>query len=615
MEPSRVVGAMRITLLALLALAGGPVTGSFTAMGGLRASSLALLALAGVPAASSLTAMGARARPAAFRAAPCATAAPPATSDVVVIGAGLGGLSCAALLAKYGYSVTVLEAHDRPGGAAHSFSRKTPAGIFTFDSGPSLFSGCSAPSLNPMRQVLDATGAGSELEWKTYSDWTMYLPEGVMRVGSGDEAALGRELQRLGGSAALADWKRLHASNRPLAELIGAVPPIALRADAYAALTAGVPYLPKVNPLAGLQTLLAGTSPSGAYSSVLRAAGVDPKGLVHRWVDFLAFALSGLPVEGTSAAAVAFMMRELFAPEAVMDYPVGGAQAVANALVKSIEKRGGSVVLRARVAEIMAEGGKAVGARLVDGTEVRATMAVVSNADAWRTARLLPPGLSRSSSAGGAGGPGTEAAPKTGSFVHLHVGLRSVGLPPPSQLGIHHIVVNSWDRKIDAEDNALFISIPSVLDPEAAPAGHHALHAYMPATEPYARWAGLDRRSAEYAALKEERARPLWEAIERVIPDVRQRAVFSSVGSPLTHERYLNVEDGSYGPGWRAGEASFPGPQSQLLDKLWCVGASTFPGIGVPAVAGSAMACANTLAPVERHLALLDEMRKAGTLR
>jgi 2-polyprenyl-6-methoxyphenol hydroxylase-like FAD-dependent oxidoreductase len=40
-------------------------------------------------------------------------------TDVVVIGSGIGGLSCAALLAKYGLEVTVLESHTVIGGAAH----------------------------------------------------------------------------------------------------------------------------------------------------------------------------------------------------------------------------------------------------------------------------------------------------------------------------------------------------------------------------------------------------------------------------------------------------------------------------------------------------------------
>ncbi|MFS7918487.1 putative all-trans-retinol 13,14-reductase [Helianthus anomalus] len=41
-------------------------------------------------------------------------------ADAVVIGSGLGGLSCAGLLARYGKDVIVLESHDLPSGAAHS---------------------------------------------------------------------------------------------------------------------------------------------------------------------------------------------------------------------------------------------------------------------------------------------------------------------------------------------------------------------------------------------------------------------------------------------------------------------------------------------------------------
>jgi NADPH-dependent 2,4-dienoyl-CoA reductase/sulfur reductase-like enzyme len=55
-------------------------------------------------------------------------------TDYVVIGSGIGGLSCAAMLSYCGYKVTVLESHYLPGGAAHTFERKG----FKFDAGPSL---------------------------------------------------------------------------------------------------------------------------------------------------------------------------------------------------------------------------------------------------------------------------------------------------------------------------------------------------------------------------------------------------------------------------------------------------------------------------------------------
>lgn len=73
-------------------------------------------------------------------------------------------------------------------------------------------------------------------------------------------------------------------------------------------------------------------------------------------------------------------------------------------------------------------------------------------------------------------------------------------------LGIHHIVVNEWDRGVDADQNVVLISVPSVLSPNLAPPGKHVLHAYTPGTEPFGKWEGLDRNSAEYRNLKATRA-------------------------------------------------------------------------------------------------------------
>jgi phytoene dehydrogenase-like protein len=76
-------------------------------------------------------------------------------------------------------------------------------------------------------------------------------------------------------------------------------------------------------------------------------------------------------------------------------------------------------------------------------------------------------------------------------------------------VGKEHRSTQALPVQVDAEQNVVLISIPSVADPTLAPSGKHTLHAYYPASEPYALWADLDRKSPEYAAFKEERAKVL----------------------------------------------------------------------------------------------------------
>jgi phytoene dehydrogenase-like protein len=332
--------------------------------------------------------------------------------------------------------------------------------------------------------------------------------------------------------------------------------------------------------------------------------GVIKDPFIRNWLDMLCFLLSGLPADGTSAAEVAFMFADWYRPGVVLDYPVGGSGALVDALVRGLKRHGGQLMLNAHVEQVLVEGNRAVGVRLRGGKEMRSRRAVVSNASVWDTLKLLPEGAVPKRFR-----EKRQATPECDSFMHLHLGIDATGLRP--DLACHYIVVNDWEKGVTAPQNVVLVSIPSLLDPSLAPSGKHMIHVYTPGNEPYALWQGMDRRSEAYARQKQERAEVMWQALERIIPDIRSRCEVTLVGTPLTHERFLRRHRGSYGPAIRAGEGLFPGPGTPLPGLL-CCGDSTFPGIGLPAVAASAMITANTLAPVQKHLEMLKDIGCIG---
>ncbi|MEA5598592.1 NAD(P)/FAD-dependent oxidoreductase [Rivularia sp. UHCC 0363] len=506
-------------------------------------------------------------------------------TDVIIIGSGIGGLSCGGLLARYGFKVTVCESHSIPGGAAHSFNYKG----YKFDSGPSLYSGLSySPSNNPLRQVLDAVG--EDCEWANYSTWGCFLPEGDFNTKVGAEQFC-EVLLKLRGEKAVQEWRELQRVMSPYADAAIAIPPAALRLDLGAVKTVGK-FAPSL-----IKHFFNVSKLTGPFSSIMDGVVSDP--FIRNWLNMLCFLLSGLPADGTSAAEVAFMFADWYRPGVMLDYPMGGSGALVDALVRGLEKHGGKLLLQSHVEKIIVENKRAVGVRLRGGKEIKANT-VISNASVWDTLKLIP-----SESIPQQFIKQRQATPECESFMHLHLGIDARDIP--SDLQCHYISVKDWQLGITAPQNLVLISIPSVIDASLAPPGKHSIHVYTPGSEPYDLWQGMDRNSEEYLQQKQSRSEIMWSALEKVIPDIRDRCEVTLIGTPLTHERYLRRNRGSYGPAIRAGKGLFPGSNTPLKG-LMCCGDSTFPGIGLPAVAASGMIAANTLTSVENHLEMLKEL-------
>ncbi len=512
-------------------------------------------------------------------------------SDVIVIGSGIGGLTAAALLARYGKRVIVCESHTIAGGAAHSFRRQG----FKFDSGPSFYCGLTdAQSLNPVKQVLDLLG--ESVEAVRYDPLGHYhFPEGTVPVYS-NALDYRKEIAKITPQGAK-ELKQFEERLLPLYEAMKGIPTLALRADWQFIPILLKRYLPSLWKMLPYLPII-----QGSVGNVMDATVRDP--WVRRLIDLECFLLSGLKAHGTIAPEIAFMLGER--SRSGVEYPVGGSSAIVNALVQGLERWGGKLRLGCHVEQILVEkqfigsGQKVVGVHLLSGEILKAPV-VISNASIWDTYTQLL----RSEDLPSSYRQAALDTPTIDSFMHLHLGIKALGL---DNLTGHHVVVHDVNEDITTPGNTCMISIPSVWDATLAPPEHHVVHAYT--LEPYAGWKrNVDEQSATsdrigYEEKKHLKAQTLYRALERIIPDIRERVVLELIGTPLTHAHYLRRYQGTYGPAIAAGQGMFPGPHTPILG-LYRVGDSTMPGIGVPAVAASGILCANTLVKPQVHLPVL----------
>lgn len=217
----------------------------------------------------------------------------------------------------------------------------------------------------------------------------------------------------------------------------------------------------------------------------------------------------------------------------------------------------------------------------------------------------------------------------TGSFLHLHLALDAEGLNL-SELEPHYTVM---DRGLEGDGlvtdgvpdgpvgelNMIALSNPCVIDRTLAPEGYIVLHAYGAGNEPFDIWTNFTEtsgdhdtryQSSRYEALKNVRAAPLWRAVESIIPDAKERTVLAMLGSPLTHERFLQRPKGSYGAAFEdcAKDGSTP-----IANLLLC-GDGVFPGIGIPAVALSGASAANGMVNIVEQWMCMNDLKSKSLI-
>ncbi len=503
--------------------------------------------------------------------------------DVIIVGSGIGGLCCGSILALAGKKVIICEAHSQPGGVAHSFKKKG----YKFESGPSLWSGLEKwPTTNPLGQILRLLD--EKVELIKYKEWHVSVPEGNFNLEVGQEP-FKKEINLLRGDKTVKEWDSFVSAIKPLSQIVSEIPLLSSSPEKMNFLEISKlvsKFLPKI-------TLL--TKLNGSFGDIVDTHLEDP--FLRNWVDLLCFLISGMPMHDTNSAAMATLFDEWFEPKSYLEYPKGGSESIVKALVNSFQKNNGELILSSKVEAINFSKNIATGVTLENGSELISNF-VVMNSDAWSSRKLIPREITKKWL------PKAKDIHKCGSFLHIHLGFDASGL---QNLPIHAIHVDDWERGINAERNVTVFSIPSVLDKGMAPKGKHVLHGYTPANEPWEIWESLNPNESTYKNLKEERCSIFLKSLRKIIPDIDNRIEIKLLGTPLTHKKFTNTYCGSYGPALSAAKGLFPGCKTPVKNLLTC-GASTFPGIGIPAVAASGAYAAEKIIGNKQYKTLLKKI-------
>ena len=487
--------------------------------------------------------------------------------DVIVIGAGVGGLVTASQLAAKGAKVLVLERYLIPGGSGGSFKREG----YTFDVGASMIFGFGEKghtnlltrALADVGQHCDTIPDPAQLEY--------HLPGGLNVAVDRDYEQFLADLSALFPHEAKG-IRAFYDTCWQVFRCLDAMPLLSLEDPAY---------LAKVFFKAPLACLgLARWLPVNV-GDVARKHISDPALL--KFIDMECFCWSVMPADLTPMINAGMVFSDRHAGD--INYPIGGVGVIAAKLVAGLESQGGAIRYKARVTQVLLENNTAVGVKLASGEELRARR-VVSNATRWDTFGAL---------VDAAHTPKAETTWRrrykpSPSFLSLHLGIDAQIVPQGYHC--HHLLLERWEE-MEAEQGVVFVSMPTLLDPELAPAGRHIVHAFTPSSMEH--WQGLT--PAAYRAKKQADADRLIGRLEAILPGLKGAIRHREVGTPRSHRRFLGRMGGSYGP---IPALRLPGLLPMPFNRtgisgLYAVGDSCFPGQGLNAVAFSGFACAHRI--------------------
>ena len=481
--------------------------------------------------------------------------------DVVIIGAGNGGLASAASLSQAGKKVCVLEKHNIPGGCGTSFCR----GRFEFEVAlHQLSSMGTKENPGPLRKQFRRYGIEDKIEWiPIESLYKINLPDGRGITRPADKEEVQKKLIKEFPAEA-ENIKRYYQTVYKFNEEI----------NSFRAKSAGSTGEPS-----GLKKWLTKTLFPSVYPTLTKYAVRSTQDVLDEFFKDKALQLClsaywcfmGVAPENFPFTILA-MCTYIYTEDKPF-YVRGGSQVISQALTEMIRENGGTILFNKKVERIIIENGKACGVIDDEGEEFRAKK-IISNISPTQTyAKLLQkeeiPDSIRSYFKSYK--PGISALT---CFIGLDCPPETIGFTDSFNLTYSSLDANEDFKnayKLDTSIDPIISTCYTVDDPKVSPPGTSIITA---GTLKYSEaWEKLSPE--EYHQKKYELASTIIDRLEKRFPGLRSHIEEIEVATPLTHMRYLGHPSGAiygYEQDLRSSVFFFPATDNVIPNLVFASG-------------------------------------------
>jgi len=477
--------------------------------------------------------------------------------DVIIIGSGIGGLACGALLTKKGYKVLILEHHYQVGGFYGSFSRKG----FVFNNAATEVTGLWEQG--PLYLFLKELGLKKENFFARNTNKYVFSDMDIHGVDDIDEFR--KKLSTMFPADTESLCAFLDDAERALEERFW---------DSH---IYGISLPPEIiAKIYGKQRLDKHLKECPHHYDWMRKTlqqkldeyfkHDEMKLMLGIFFNYAMIDMDKTPAD-LALRDYGFVRHGSF-------YPKGGAQKLANTIRDFIKDHGGDVLLKRRVDKILTEDGKVTGVRA--GEDVFKASVVVSNSNVKTTFLDL---VDRKDL--------NEKLVASIKRIKMSDSVFIVFLGVDMDLSDYPTQIKSLDEDSDLGVHLVF---NSNCDPTLAPDGKTSLTLVRLASSDEF----PERGTAEYKRKKKEYADNLIKAAEKIIPGLREHIIVRDAATPKTLERYTFMPEGAMDGPDVSTDTERPCFKTPIKG-LYLAGASTYPGGGIELALWSGAICANDI--------------------